>query len=121
MGYFSKVCAKSNLPVVHSNRGYNALNTVVALLPNGTKITGSYDGYGRVNGIELHEQWDKVKFVLLQHYAGESYDDLGKSGDEMAQGHFMSDDFLLYCTMVKSKGFKTYGGYKTAFRKYANW
>jgi hypothetical protein len=33
----------------------------------------------------------------------------------------MSDDFLLYCTMMKPKGFKTYSGYKTAFRKYANW
>ncbi len=121
MGYFSKVCSKSNLPVVHSDRGYSSLNRVVALLPNGTKITGSYDGYGRVDGIELHEQWDDVKFVLEQHYAGESYHDLGKSGDELAQGHFMDNSFLIYCTIVNPDGFKNYAKYKQVFKKMAKW
>lgn len=121
MGYTSKVCAKTNLPVVHSDRGYKALNTVVALLPNGTKIVGSYDGYGRVNGTEVREQWDDVKFVLAQHYNGEAYDELGSSGRELGQGHFMSDEFLIYCTIKKPQGFKNYTGYKSAFQKYANW
>ena len=92
MGYFSKTCAKTNLPVVHSDRGYPALNNVVALLPNGTKITGSYDGYGRVNGTELHDEWDDVKFVLTQHY-----------------------------TIVNPDGFKNYAKYKQVFKKMAKW
>jgi hypothetical protein len=121
MGYFSKVCAKSNLPVVHSDRGYPALNNVVALLPNGTKITGSYDGYGRVNGTELHEEWDDVKLVLVQHYNGEAYDELGKSGHELAQGHFMDNAFLIYCTIVNPDGFKNYAKYKQVFKKMAKW
>jgi hypothetical protein len=121
MGYFSKVCAKTNLPIVHDERGFQALNNVVALLPNGEKITGSYDGYGRVNGIELHECWDDVKFVLQQHYQGEAYNDLGKSGHELGQGHFMDNKFLIYCTIINPDGFKTYARYKSAFKKMANW
>jgi hypothetical protein len=121
MGYFSKVCAKSNLPVVHSDRGYSALNNVVALLPNGTKVTGSYDGYGCVGDVELHDDWDDVKLVLTQHYKGETYDELGKSGCELAQGHFMDNAFLIYCTIVNPDGFKNYAKYKQVFKKMAKW
>ena len=127
MGYFSKVCAKTNLPIVHDERGFQALNNVVALLPNGEKITGSYDGYGRVNDVSLVENeagdyiWDDVKFVLQQHYQGEAYNDLGKSGDELAQGHFMDNKFLIYCTIINPDGFKTYARYKSVFKKMAGW
>jgi len=125
MGFFSKTCAKSHHPIVHDHRGYTSLNEVVALLPDGTKITGSYDGYGRVNGVDLVEaedrswQWPKVKMVLLDYYEGESYSDLPRSGDELGQGHFMADEFLRYC--LAHGPFKNRAQYTRAFKKYANW
>ena len=97
----------------------------MVLYPNGKKLEGSYDGYGRVNGIDLlpdgyvEKKWDAIKFVLKDKYAGESYKELGKSGDELAQGYFMSDRFLLYCMKVGS--FASYAEYKKAMLKYGDW
>ena len=125
MGFFSKCCAKTHLPVVVDVLGIPHLNNVVALTPDGRKFEGSYDGFGRVNGESLVESedgefiWPKVKFVLRDYYSGEAYGDLGKSGDEKAQGYFMDKAFLHYCIMHGP--FKNYAGYSRAFKKYANW
>ena len=125
MGFFSKTCAKTNLPVVADCKGYPELNEVIVLYPRGKKIEGSYDGYGRVNGIDLlpdgyvEKKWDALKFVLKDKYAGEEYKDLGKSGDELAQGYFMSDRFLNHCMRVGS--FDSYADYKKAMLKYGDW
>ena len=124
MGYFSKTCAKTHLPITCSDKS-KEFSVVIALLPNGGVRFGSYDGYGRVNGESLVEDdkgqwiWEKVKFVLSAHYKGEAYDELGKSGDEMAQGYFMSEEFLTYCKLHGP--FKNRAGYVRAFKKYANW
>jgi hypothetical protein len=125
MGYFSKTCAKTHLPVVVDALGIPRLNLVVALMPDGRKFEGSYDGYGRVGGENVLEyddgkwMWPKVKFVLRDHYNGETYDELGKSGDEKAQGFFMDKAFLHYCIMHGP--FKNRAEYTRAFKKYANW
>ena len=125
MGFFSKTCAKTNLPVVADCKGLPFLNEIVVLYPNGKKLEGSYDGYGRVNGIDLlpdgyvQNKRDAIKFVLKGKYEGESYKELGKSGDELAQGYFMSDRFLLYCMKVGS--FASYAEYKKAMLKYGDW
>jgi hypothetical protein len=125
MGFFSKTCAKTNLPVVADCKGYPELNEVVVLFPRGKKIEGSYDGYGRVGGVDLigdaydESKWDKIKFVLKSKYAGESYKDLGKSGDELAQGYFMSDRFLDLC--MEKGSFKSYAEYKKALTEYGDW
>jgi hypothetical protein len=125
MGFYSKTCAKSHLPVIASyKKGFPSLTNVVALKPDGTKMEGIYDGYGRLNDVDIYEkgnldEWDKVKFVLKMHYEGESYEDLGKSGQEIAQGFFMDDQFLLFC-VLRGK-FKSYAEYKKYFKKYANW
>ena len=133
MGFFSKTCAKTNLPVIHHGYGddwhrkYPEFFEVVVLYPDGHKIEGAYDGYGRVDGVDIcpdgydHKLWEKVKFVLKKHYNGESYAELGDSHDELAQGHFMAEEFLFFCRMMKPQGFKDYRGYKTAFKKHANW
>ena len=69
MGFFSKTCAKTHLPIVSHYKDIPRLSEVVALLPNGKKFTGSYDGYGRVAGTGLVEtargryQWPEVKMV----------------------------------------------------------
>lgn len=125
MGFFSKCCAKTNLPVVVYAKGCPEFNEVVALTPDGRVVEGSYDGYGRIGDENLREDyhgkwiWDKVKFVLKPHYNGETYNELPRSNDEMAQGYFMADAFLQYC---KTHGaFKNRAAYVRAFKKYANW
>jgi hypothetical protein len=125
MGYFSKTCAKTHMPVVVEALEIPRLNMVVALMPDGRKFEGAYDGYGRVGGKNVLEyddgnfMWPKVKFVLREHYNGEKYDELGKSGDELAQGYFMDKKFLHHCLL---KGpFKNRAEYTRAFKKYANW
>ena len=125
MGFFSKVCAKTNKPVVHEGRGVPALSKIVVLYPDGRKIEGEYDGYGRVAGQDLcpngytEKEWDAIKFVLASDYAGEKYEELGKSKDELAQGHFMSNAFLVYCLQIDK--FSNYAAYKRAFNKLAGW
>lgn len=128
MGFFSKCCAKTNLPVVNQYKGYPdfpELCEVVALTPDGRIIKGSYDGYGNVDGEDVRETpdgrwiWEAVKFVLKDQYNGETYNELPKSHDELGQGHFMDDEFLRFC---KEKGsFKNRAAYVRAFKKYANW
>lgn len=125
MGFFSKVCVKTNKPVVHEMRGFPALSEVVALYPDGRKITGSYDGYGRVGGEDLcpdgydEKTWGSIKFVLASAYEGEEWKNLPKSHDELAQGHFMDDRFLHHCESID--GFKNYAEYKRVFKTMANW
>jgi hypothetical protein len=125
MGFFSKTCAKTHLPIVADCVGYSKLNNIVVLYPDGRKIEGSYDGYGRVDGEDLcpngydHDLWESLKFVIADSYEGESYKDLGKSHNELAQGYFMSDKFLEHCMVVGS--FKTHAEYKKAFKKLADW
>jgi YD repeat-containing protein len=125
MGFFSKCCAKSHLPVVTFYRDGTPpeLNQVVALTPDGRVVEGSYDGYGRVAGEDFcdgdYEGWLKVKFVLKMHYNGESYKDLPKSGDELAQGYFMADEFIDHCMKVRS--FKSRKEYEKSFKELAGW
>lgn len=122
MGYFSKCCAKTYLPVIVPSRDIPRLNNVVALLPDGTRVQGSYDGYGRIDGVDIYRDWDhwlKVKFVLAEYYTGEAYEELGPSGDEMAQGHFMSDRFLHHC--LRNGPFKNRAEYTRTFKKLADW
>lgn len=124
MGYFSKTCAKTHLPITTIYKNSEFAN-VVALLPDGRIIRGAYDGYGRVNDEDVRETphgkwiWDKVKFVLEPYYSGEGYNELPRSGDELAQGYFMSDEFLTYCKMHGP--FKNRAAYVRAFKKYAGW
>lgn len=137
MGFFSKTCAKTHLPAITMYKeGFPSLTEVVALLPDGRTFRGTYDGYGGVGGIRLLDEmekitkfsndfdrhdygWGKIKFVLAQYYAGETYDQIGESGSELAQGYFMDDKFLRYC--VKHGPFKSRKQYEQAFQKYANW
>lgn len=124
MGYFSKTCAKTHLPVVVPEVGIPQLNLVVALFPDGRKIEGAYDGYGRVEGQDLmteytDSEWKKIKFVLQNKYEGEDYESLGKSGNELAQGFFMARKFLQHSILKGS--YKDYAEYKRTFKKLAGW
>jgi hypothetical protein len=124
MGYFSKTCATTHLPVVVPEIGIPQLNLVVALFPDGRKLEGAYDGYGRVGGHDLmaeysDSEWNKIKFVLQNKYEGEDYDNLGKSGNELAQGFFMARKFLQHSILKGS--YKDYAEYKRTFKKLAGW
>jgi hypothetical protein len=124
MGFFSKTCAKTHMPIVNVHRGFPRFHTIVALTPDGNVLEGVYDGYGRVNDVDILEDmnmddWNKVKFVLRDSYKGEKYNELGKSRDELGQGWFMDTQFLLFCAMRDK--FKDYAEYKKYFKKYANW
>lgn len=131
MGFFSKTCAKTHLPVLHHGHGggwharYPELFTIVVLYPDGRKVEGVYDGYGRVDGDDLcggaydHDLWESLKFVLAKYYAGETYADLGPSGDELGQGHFMDEQFIKAC--IKKGQFATRADYEKAFKQSAGW
>jgi len=126
MGFFSKTCAKSHWPIVSQwRRGYPEFTQVVALLPNGEIIYGPYDGYGRVDGIDLMESprgrfwWPRVKLVLERFYDGETYAELGRSYDELAQGYFMAPEFLDHC--ITAGPFKNRAEYRRAFKIHAKW
>ena len=124
MGFFSKTCAVSHLPVLSSMRGVPRLSEVAALLPDGSVVVGEYDGYGRVNGTDVRELggkwiWEDVKFVLKPWYSGQKYNDIGRSHDERAQGWFMDDAFIKHC--LKKGKFKSHAEYETAFDRYAKW
>jgi len=123
MGFFSKVCSKTHLPVVHEMRGYPRLQEVVALAPDGRVTVGLYDGYGNVGGVDMMDEWDDTKFVLKWAYDNDKYADLAKSQNEMGQGHFMSDLFLDFCDgyAYNKKGLKSHKEYKDAFKKLAGW
>lgn len=113
MGYFSKCCAKSFLPVVVPALGFPELNEVVALLPDGRVFEGAYDGYGCVGGANLQQEFDEVKLVLKSRYAGESFEDLGVSIREPGQGYFLNYEFLREC--LKRGSFATPNEYESFF------
>lgn len=95
MGLFSKCCAKTNLPVLYGS-GYTLktarrLAEIVVLTRRDKPYEAVYDGYG----LGLTDEWDQVKFVLKDAYAGETYEQLPPSRDEPNQGYFFSDEFIL--------------------------
>ena len=99
MGFFSWQCAKSEKPVMAEvavrNSPWDFASDVVVLFSNGDRISGTYDGYGRVNGLELvdiaEERW---RMVISKYYNGESFDILPKNKYDRGQGFFYSDEDL---------------------------
>ncbi len=96
MGFFSKTCAKTCLPVMAGTSwiGDPRYSEVVCLFPNGDKLSGTYDGYGRIDGTDIVNRFDDAKFVLKMFYQDEAYAQLGKSHDEPGQGHFHDPRFV---------------------------
>jgi len=101
MGFFSYQCAKSQKPVMNiyavGNGPFAFSSKVVVLFKNGDRISGDYDGYGRVGGVELVDFPDSAfKVVISKYYNGESFDELGPNRHEPGQGYFYSDEDLEY-------------------------
>jgi len=99
MGFFSWRCAKSDKPVMAepavNGSPWEFASEVVVLFKNGDRISGTYDGYGRVNGFEIvdhpEERW---RMVIEKFYNGETFDQLPKNKHDRGQGYFYSDEEL---------------------------
>ena len=99
MGFFSWKCAKSEKPVmadmgVH-NTPWNYASDVVVLFKNGDRISGRYDGYGRVDGFELVDlDESRWRMVIRRYYNEETFDQLPQNKHDPGQGWFYNDDEL---------------------------
>ena len=99
MGFFSWQCAKSNKPVMAEvavqGTPFAFASDVVVMFKNGDRISGTYDGYGRVDGFELvdipEERW---RMVIKDYYNNETFDELPKNKHDVGQGFFYDDSEL---------------------------
>jgi hypothetical protein len=99
MGFFSWKCAKSEKPVMAEvavqGSPWQFASKVIVLFNNGDRISGTYDGYGRVNGFELvdhpEERW---RMVIEDYYNKETFEELSKNKYDQGQGFFYSDEDL---------------------------
>jgi hypothetical protein len=99
MGFFSWKCAKSNKPVMAgmgvANSPWDFASKVFVFFDNGDRISGTYDGYGRVDDFELTEiderRW---RMVIQKYYSGETFSQLAKNDYDPGQGWFYNDEDL---------------------------
>ena len=99
MGFFSWRCAKSEKPVMAEvavrNTPWAFASKVIVLFKNGDRLSGTYDGYGRVGEFELvdhpEERW---RMVIADYYKGETFEELKLNKYDRGQGFFYSDEEL---------------------------
>ena len=120
MGFFSKLCAVSNLPVMSERAGLPEFSEVVALFRNGAVLRGSYDGYGRIDGVSLMDDsrydFDDAKFVLAKFFKpGTTFGELPVSPHDPGQGWFYDDEDLL--PWMAQGGFKSVNEFNEAVRR----
>jgi hypothetical protein len=90
MGMFSwecRGCGKSILNELGVNKTNGWMADAVALLPDGNVLMGTYDGYGRVAGTEIHDYgepeiyhracWERSGKPMEFSKASEGADDQG--------------------------------------------
>ena len=99
MGFFSWRCAKSYKPVMAEvavrNTPWAFASRVVVLFKNGNRVSGTYDGYGRVDGFELIEHpEERWRMVIDQFYNEETFDQLAQNKYDQGQGFFYNDEDL---------------------------
>lgn len=114
MGFFSKTCAKTHLPVLASMpwaRVAPRLTNIVVLRPNREPRHAEYDGYGL--GLD---DYDEAKFVLASDYAGETYEQLGPSEDDPQQGYFFGEHLVRELSQLPK--FATFEDYWEVMREY---
>lgn len=99
MGFFSWQCAKSNKPVMAEvavqGTSWEFASKVIVLFKNSDSMHGTYDGYGRIDGLELIDlPQDHWRMVIEKYYNGEKFDQLEKNPWDQGQGFFYSDEEL---------------------------
>lgn len=91
MGFFSNKCSKSKISIPAGFTGLpEEASTVVVVMPNGNTYEGIYDGYGRVENLDVADLMleNKLKWVRKDHYKGESYNELDVADNCEFQGYF---------------------------------
>jgi len=125
MGFSSFTCAKTNLPILNHTSwgGIPDAYRVVLLFQNGDRVTGEYDGYGRVHttsGATVDAVYDiiekKEAKLVLQKFCTleDTFTTVGKNHHEPGQGHF--HDATKVRRWYAQGGFKNYSSYKKAMR-----
>ena len=95
MGFFSFQCrgCKKSIRSPHSyNEGEEWMNLAVCIFPNGTIVTGPYDGYGNIDQFEIGEPevgdwWHNNCYVNADHPPFQ-----GQSDWAPDQGYFIDDE-----------------------------
>ena len=86
MGSFGWNCSVCDNPVLGDPRpGYKKFNRAVVLFPSGDRISGEYDGYGRVGAFDLIEEGGRFKLLHKCCHTGQTYDQLKESGHDGTQ------------------------------------
>lgn len=122
MGFSSVCCAKTFLPILAGAAGGEPETTeVVALFKNGDRITGHYDGYGRIEGTltidNIYDTMDsgEMKMVLRKFVDGVKFDDLPRNQHDPGQGYF--HNLPVVVKWYAAGGFETYADYLDAYEK----
>lgn len=117
MGFFSFKCSKSDLSIpAYPYAGLPiTASKVILITPKNELIEGIYDGYGKIDGIDIYAKLslhilgtenrnlifkndstfytaqNLVKIVRADHYNGESFKELKTSESCPDQGYFYDD------------------------------
>lgn len=85
MGQFSYCCAICDQEILHGHMpGYSKFTRAILFWPNGDRVSGEYDGYGRLGGIDLVDQGGDWKIVHQCCNRGQPYAEMTKGGDHAA-------------------------------------
>jgi len=96
MGFFSWNCNECGHPLL-SRYATNKINSwmrlVVAVKPDGTTIEGGYDGYGRVDGVEIHDdEYDSCCYHAACWQKAGKPTEYRVSASAECQGYFFGDE-----------------------------
>ena len=115
MGCFSYGCAVCDQEILGGeDPGYSKFNKAIVLWPNGDRISGEYDGFGRIGGIEnLAEQHGGWKIVHQSCYQGQAFDTLSDGNNHADHqgcwpGERMAVEFYGEPNLSELKREKTY-------------
>jgi len=93
MGFSSYKCKSCGITVLTSySDNYLRMSNVVAIMQDGTVHRGTYDGYGRVDGIEIREVYEIRPQVYHACCYNESELYTGGSEDCEHQGFFIDEE-----------------------------
>lgn len=77
------------------NSPWNFASQVFVFFDNGDRISGTYDGYGRVDNFELIELSERRwRMVIQKYYDGETFEQLPVNKFDPGQGWFYNDEDL---------------------------
>lgn len=77
------------------NSPWDFASKVIVIFKNGDRISGTYDGYGRVDHFEIVDYPEsRWRMVIEKYYEGETFDQLSQNKYDQGQGFFYGDEDL---------------------------